>query len=90
MFCSLLKPNHSTTVFSARKTEINLFICLYLTNKPYTQLTINTVSSYQTKPVPFSFIVQHMPAQSTISLNQNTQLLIRQTDPNKNERPKNN
>lgn len=61
MFCSLLKPNHSSTVFFARKTEINLFISLSPTNKPYTQLTIITVSSYQTKH-PFSFIVQRMPS----------------------------
>lgn len=39
MFCSWLKPNHSAPVFFARKTEINLFISLSLTNKPYTQLT---------------------------------------------------
>lgn len=83
MFCSLLKPNHSTTVFIARRAEINLFISLSLTNKPYTHSSLLSVSSYQSKQA-FAFMVQHMSSQKSAKT-QTHKLLMRRSDSNKKE-----
>lgn len=83
MFCSLLKSNHSTTVFIARRAEINLFISLCLTNKPLTHRA-HFYRCLQLSEQTSILFYGSAHVQSKISQNTNTQT-VEKTEPNKKE-----